>query len=106
MGCLNYEEDKAVVLIPTDKILISEPIISAIKNLGGIVPSKMKFDITSPSFGNLERLNQFKELEKDIFPPISLKKIIGTNYYSIIDGRHRVAVSIANKFSRVPSVLL
>jgi hypothetical protein len=106
MEYFNHSDISEVIFIPTVNVLISEPIIKAVNKLGGAVPKDMLIDFQAPSFGMLGRLNCFSNFRKDVFPPIKISKVENSEYYEIIDGRHRVACSIVNNFSYLPCILV
>lgn len=106
MEYYNHSEISEVIFIPTVNVLISEPIIKAVNKLGGVVPKDMLIDFQAPSFGMLGRLNYFSNFRKDVFPPIKISRVENSEYYEIIDGRHRVACSIVNNFSYLPCILV
>ena len=106
MEYYNHFDISGVVFIPMENVLISDPIIRAVEKLGGMVPNNMLIDFQAPSFGFLNRLKCFSNFRVDFYPPVKLSKIENSNYYEIIDGRHRVACSIFNKFSKIPCVLV
>ena len=102
MEHFNHEEDDNVIYVPTELIAISKPIINAVKSNNGVIKKGTKIDPNAPTFGKLERLGLFNFLE-DILPPVKLKCI--GKYYVIIDGRHRVALSIIHNMKYVPVTL-
>ena len=106
MEYYNHSDNNDVVFIPIANVLISDPIIKAVKKLGGVVPKNMLIDFQAPSFGVLGRLNSFSNFKMDIFPPVKLSKIENSDYFEIIDGRHRVACSILNNFCKIPCILV
>jgi len=106
MGYYKHTELSDVQYIPLANVLISKPIIIAVEKLGGHVPNNILIDYYAPSFGKLERLNSFSNLNKLVLPPVKLSKVENSEYYEIIDGRHRVAISIANNFSKIPSIIV
>ena len=106
MEYYNHSDNNKVVLIPVANVLISDPIIKAIKKLGGVVPNDSLIDFQAPSFGVLGRLKCFLNFKVDVFPPVKLSKIENSEYYEIIDGRHRVACSIVNNFSKIPCIIV
>ena len=106
MEYYNHSDTNDVVLIPVANILISSPIIKAVKKLGGVIPKEMLIDFQAPSFGMLNRLKCFLNFSVDVFPPVKLSKVESSEYYEIIDGRHRIACSIASNYSKIPCVLV
>lgn len=104
MSHFDYDIHKSnVYIIPIEKIGISNPIKQAVISLGGTIPSNMELDSSAPSFGSLQRLYNYKTFKNNKIPPIVVKKT-GFAYYSIIDGRHRVAMSIAAGFTEIPVI--
>ena len=100
---------KHTILVPILNIAISKPIRSAVQTIVEIevdsimeMLSKMQNDPHVPSFGSLQRLYNFSTFCKSTIPPIVASKIQDTEYYSITDGRHRVAMSIAAGFTEIP----
>lgn len=77
--------------ISVKSILITKPIVNAIKKLNPeFKPTGFKAQPGEQGFA-LHKLNQSQNLSL----PISIEKYKNTNYYSIIDGRHRFAKAVA-----------
>ena len=102
MEYFNHEEDDNVIYVPIELIAISKPIINAVKINNGVIKNGTKIDSQAPTFGKPERLDSFNFLE-DVLPPVKLRNI--GKYYVIIDGRHRVALSIIYNMKYVPVTL-
>jgi hypothetical protein len=102
MDCYYHNIVENVIYVPLEQIGISNPIINAVKEKGKCIEKKYKLDHEAPQFGSLSRMNSFN-INKDILPPISLKPCY--DYYAIIDGRHRVALSIINNKTYIPAIL-
>ena len=102
MNFYNHKIESNITYVDIDKILLSQPIINAVENLGKKIVNP-NIDPFAPAFGKLERLNSFNNFVNIILPPVVLKKY--QNYYTIIDGRHRIALSLYNNFTQIPAIL-
>ena len=98
------DEYPNVIMVPLNQITIGEIIIKELNKNNIDVTNNFFFDITAPNLGNLSRLQDFSNY-KDRYPPVKLKSIIGFDLYRIIDGRHRVTISIIRKYSHVPAII-
>lgn len=81
------------VTIPINRIIFTEELIKAIKSRGGKVPKiLMSKERTLP----LSRMEMIMDLilEGTSLPPIIVKRIGSTDYYELIDGRHRLATAV------------
>lgn len=105
MEYYKHHEKDNIIYVPIGNIAISKPIIAAIKNSGGTIKKGTKIDPQSPSFGQLNRMEQFDNFLEDTFPPVVLSQVGSSSFYRIIDGRHRVACSTVNNMSFVPAVI-
>lgn len=89
------------------KILLTKPIADAAKKLNpSITFSGMKADPSSSGFP-LGRLEENAKLGISNIPSITVKAVNfkGETYYSVIDGRHRSAIAIANNLDSIPANL-
>jgi hypothetical protein len=96
----------SISISPRD-ILLTKPIIDAIKSINPSVSLKgMKIDSASHGF-SLSRLAENQALGTDAIPAITVKEVNqkGKTYYSIIDGRHRSAIAIANGLESIPAIV-
>jgi hypothetical protein len=102
----HYSTDASISsyqVVPLDMIGITKPIKLAIKTLNGTISENHPIDYNGPSFGKLNRLECFKDFSNLKLPPIKVK--FNGLYYEIIDGRHRVALSLAYNMTSIPIVL-
>jgi hypothetical protein len=93
---IKFKVDKSVSYVAVKNILITKPIGDAIKKKNSKVSLKgMKMQPGFQGFP-LSRMNVVEEgIEKDIiFSPIKLERYKSTNYFIIIDGRHRFSWSM------------
>jgi len=95
-----------ITYIPLSKVAISKPIGNAVTCLGSKVPTGTKMDSRAPSFGKLTRLNNFGNFLQTIYPPVVVSPISQTGYYTIVDGRHRVAMSIVHDMKAIPCTII
>ena len=108
MESFNYVKSSEVYLIPSNQVLIGKPMIRAIIENKNFFPDSLDLgnfliDIGAPNLGNLNRLRNFFDIES-IYPPVTLQKL-DFGYYSIIDGRHRVTMSILNGYKYIPAII-
>ena len=92
-------------LIPINRIIFTKALIDAIKSRGGKVPKVlMSKEFTTP----LNRMDTVLNLisEGVVLPPIVVRKIGATEYYELIDGRHRVAASVLLGKAEVPATIV
>ena len=106
MEHFKHERSSNVNYVPLSKIAISRPIGNAVTSLGGQVPGGTKIDSSAPSFGKLARLENFNNFMENTYPPVVVSPIGKTGYYSIVDGRHRVALSIVHNMKTVPCTFI
>lgn len=102
MDFYKHDQSDNIIYLPINKIGISTPIINAVKSKGSCVKDNHIIDYSSPQFGKLNRLDDFDFLN-DTLPPVKLQH--RGDYYSILDGRHRIALSIINGKTHVPAIL-
>lgn len=103
------------VIVPINKIIIDNSIISAVKKYGGRVPRGIR--VTNEFSSPLNRMEPIissndKILVPSVFDairnlyplePIILKAYRNTGYYTIIEGRHRIAASIILNLEYIPA---
>ena len=80
-------------IIYIDHIIFTKELINAIKSRGGKIPKVLvSKEFTTP----LNRIEAVMNLiDEGVFlPPIIVKRLGTTDYYELIDGRHRVAIAI------------
>ena len=105
MNTYNHNKDSKISYIPIYEIGISTPIINAVKQISNAKFDNYVIDNSAPQFGKLARLDSFVDFQNCIYPPVVLKFIDHQNIFSIIDGRHRIAMSIANNKTHVPAYM-
>lgn len=92
-------------IIPVDHIIFTKALIEAIKSRGGKIPKVLvSKEYTTP----LNRMDAMINLidEGVELPPIVVKRVGSTDYYELIDGRHRVAVAILLNQTEVPVITI
>ena len=104
MESFKYVIDSNVTLVPLNRVLISLPMRRALISKGCNIPKEFLLDISAPNIGNLNRMEMFSD-QKNIYPPIVIQKL-DFGYYSIIDGRHRVTMSILKEYSFIPAIII
>lgn len=101
------EFDSKVEVLSVETILITKPIAQALKGAGVDVKSSTsaKMDPSGAPFP-LSKLDNMREMfEKgSSLPPIVVSRYKTTDYFSLIDGRHRFVMSIIAGYSHVPVV--
>ena len=105
MNTFQHEENENISYISLSEIGLSTPILNTIKMFDQEEPNNYIMDYSAPQFGRLNRLELFKNFNEDIYPPVTLKYIPEEKMYTIIDGRHRVAMSIVNRMSHIPAII-
>lgn len=95
--------DDNVCLVPISLLLLTKPIIHASKQAGANLKS-LPINL-QPGFvlGRTSRVMHAMN-NNIILPPIIIKKY-NTSYYEILDGRHRVAMSLANHYTHIPAII-
>ena len=89
--------------IDVRKLLLTKPIINAAIELNPSVDLKgMKLDPSGAPFP-LSRLEENAAKGTDSIPAITVKPKSG--YYSIVDGRHRAAIAIANGLPTIDAII-
>ncbi len=99
--------DDNVCLVPISLLLLTKPIINAAKQAGANLKSlSIKMQPNEQGFA-LSRTNRVIDAMNNhlILPPIMIKKYNNTSFYEIIDGRHRVAISLANNYTHIPAII-
>jgi hypothetical protein len=94
------------MISPRD-ILLTKPIANASKSINSLISFKgMKADPSDQGFP-LGRLAENVALGTDSIPAIKVKPVnfSGKTYYSVIDGRHRAAIAIANNLESIPAII-
>lgn len=110
--------EEGYVIVPINKIILDRSIINTIKQYGGTVPKGIRFsrDVTAP----LNRMEPLKDntgivlipspyyaiKEGKALPPIILRPFGKTGYYTIVEGRHRVASSVLKGYKYIPAILV
>ena len=97
--------DSEPKLIPINRIIFTQALINAIKSRGGKVPKVlMSKEFTTP----LNRMDIVLNLinEGVTLPPVVVRKIGSTEYYELIDGRHRVAVAVLLGKTEIPATVI
>lgn len=106
------------VIVPIKKIIIDKSIIEAVKKYGGEVPKGILVDkkFSSP----LNRMEEIKDYKGGVIisspykavlngiplPPVILKPYGKTGFYTIFEGRHRIASSIIRGYQYVPADII
>ena len=98
------DDCKIYELVPINMIGVTKPIINAVKSLNCTISDDQPFDYSGPNFGKLNRLDHFKNFWSIKLEPIKLK--FNGECYEIVDGRHRVALSIANDLECIPAIFI
>lgn len=106
MECFNHQLSENISYVPITKIGISTPIINTVRELTGSEPKDYIIDSSAPQFGRLVRLDSFTNFNNDILPPVVLKFLKYEGLYTIVDGRHRVALSLANGKTHIPAKII
>lgn len=87
--------------IPLKSILLTKPIVQAVKGLNPSADLKgMKMDPGFPGLP-LSRIDQNKDSDTSTMPPIDVKKV--GSYFSVVNGRHRVAISLSKGIPTIPA---
>lgn len=63
-----------------------------------VLKNDKSFDLKNEKLNTLE--------SKDIFEPIKIKGYKNTQYYEIIDGRHRYVYSLQNDYTSIPCIII
>ena len=102
----NYE------IIPLDEIVIDRAIVIAVKKYGGKIKkgTLISKEFTTP----LNRMesseyiqSSYEAMQEGIpLPPVVLKRYGNKEYYTIVEGRHRVASSILLKHTDIPAIIV
>lgn len=100
------------ISIPVDNFAIDQPIIDAIKKINPEFKTIGWIRDPKPSFAPLNRLydNLVTIVDKNSldFPPVIANAIgrkNGKTYYSIVDGRHRLAISIGLNLPTINAIV-
>jgi hypothetical protein len=107
-----WDSEKRISLVNVFSILTTKPIMNAAKQAGFNNTSGLTFKIQPGEQGfGLSRTQSVIDAmnSKIILPPVILKmfkEINGTMYYEIIDGRHRIAISLAMGYTQIPAIIL
>ena len=98
----------SITLIPLNKILLTTPIIQAVKSRGIKIPHDFKKQPHEIYTIPLTRMNSIIMAIQDdiVLDPIVVQQYPNTSYYEIIDGRHRVAVSLLYRFPEIPAIIM
>ena len=103
----NIESDSKVELLSVRAILITKPIAKVLKDADVNVKSSTsaKMDPSGAPFP-LSKLDNMRKMfeEGATLPPITVSRYKTTDYFSLIDGRHRFVMSIITGYSHVPVV--
>ena len=97
--------------IELNKILVSRPILYAVKKIIGEDDTKdilktYKFKLEpSASFTPLNRLDRLNTFDFVNTTPIDVKEFSNTGYYRILNGRHRVAIAISRELASIPVII-
>ena len=97
-------------IIPLDKIILDSSIVNAVKRYRGTIKKGTLIDdkkFTVP----LNRMESSKYIpsayeamkKRNPLPPVILKRYGNTGYYTIIEGKHRIASSILLNHTDVPA---
>ena len=96
---------------PLERILMTDKIAAAIRDNGGSTEGKgFKMDPHAAGFGLsrmvdvLAAFNENKRLDPVIVREV--KDIDGTTYYSLQDGRHRLACSVIHGYTCIPCIVI
>lgn len=99
-------DDDNIILVPLTLILMTKPIIQAAKELTHQSFRHLNLKIQPGESGfKLGRIRHLVDaIESDVpLPPVILKPYHG--HYEIIDGRHRVALSLAYGYTHIPAII-
>lgn len=99
---IKYEE------LSVQKVLITLPLIKVFKEHGihikNLTSAKIDPDGAPCPLSKMDDMKKMFD-ENTPLPPIVIKQHKATEYYSIIDGRHRFAMSIIVGYSIIPFVI-
>lgn len=104
----------SIVGVDLKNILVSNSVMNAVKYLdfkyrGQKIQQHYKFKIdpeSAPFPLNRIEDNLQHIINTKVFIPVKLKRYGNTNFYTIIDGRHRVAISIAFDVQEIPAIII
>ena len=93
------------IMIPIHNIAGSKPLFVQVREWNGRTKG-FKLD-PHPRLTKLHKAKYYSPLQKSSkrLPPIVVRRILNTRYFAIIDGNHRVAMSIVNDYTHVPCVI-
>ncbi len=100
-------EDYNIVLVPISLILMTKPMIRAAKQVNGASFVHLNLKMQPGEAGFI--LNRTKSILEAMrhgvaLPPVILKPY--HHHYEVLDGRHRVAMSLANHYTHVPAIIV
>jgi hypothetical protein len=104
------------IVVPIDRVLITKPIAATIQNgigaesFGDVKELRRYHPKMSPYTGFSAPLNRIDNMMRVMcqrsvdLPPILVKVILTASgeYYDVLDGRHRLAVSVVLGFNAIP----
>ena len=91
-------------LIPVHKVLISKPVVTAVRSQTVYTFKGSFLKDPSPVPFPLSRMSDVGSVfDKTYLPPVTLTPYGTTGYYQIVDGRHRFALSLVNGMTHVPA---
>jgi hypothetical protein len=104
-----HPDPDKIVLVDLSNILITEHIINAAKQAGAYNLDILKLQM-HPGIDICFKLNRIENMIKAMkigidLPPITIIRYKNTQNYVILEGRHRVAISLANNYTCIPAVI-
>lgn len=96
----NWDDD--IMLVPLSSLLYTKPIINAAKKIDKIT---IKIKMQPADQGVPLRRTDRMMANGIPLPPIVITQYNATPYYEILDGRHRVAMSLANHYTHIPAII-
>lgn len=90
--------DSSSTRVDVTRILLPPQVVAGARSLrADFSPKYFKRDPTAPAFGGLPRLESYRGRAAELAgaPPITLRPYGTKGYYTIVDGRHRLAQMLA-----------
>ena len=104
----NGIQNKPYRLIPIQNILFDQGMTNKVNEVCGNIAKKVGIKLLKRDPLPLLKWDKvFSDLrEKTPLDPITVKRFKKTKYYEVIQGRHRVVVSLHEELTHVPVILL